>query len=97
MPIYRLEPIEDFVREQSWRHTLLSIPCWLEAADEDHARRRVALATAAFPADPDSVRQSPWLSPVLTMCIEETPQFPLEPSITVRVDGISQSWVPAES
>jgi len=26
MPIYRLEPIDDFLREQSWKHTLLNIP-----------------------------------------------------------------------
>ena len=92
MPVYRLEPIDDFLKEQSWRHTLLSIPCWVEAGDEDQARLHVALLTAIHPTDPESVRHSPWLSPVLTMCIEEAPQFALEPPITVRVDGVLQSW-----
>lgn len=97
MPVYRLEPIDDFLREQSWQHSLLNIPCWVEAANEDHARRHVAVLAATRPTDPECARQSPWLSPVLTMCIEEIPLFPLEPEITVRVDGVSRSWSPEKA
>jgi hypothetical protein len=92
MPIYRLEPIEDFVREQSWQHTLLKVTCWIEAANEDEARHAVARATASVPADPVRIYESPWLTPVLTMCIEETADIQMEPGITVRVNGMSQAW-----
>lgn len=94
MPIYRLEPIDDFMKEQSWQHTLLNVPCWVEAADENQARHVVAKAAASRPSDPENVIQSPWLSPVLTMCMEEKQPFQMEPAITVRVDGMPQSWAP---
>jgi hypothetical protein len=92
MPIYRLEPIEDFLREQSWRHSVLKTTCWVRALNEDHARLRIAKAAAATPANPADILESPWLSPVLTMCIEENPSFHMEPEITVRVDGVAQAW-----
>jgi hypothetical protein len=88
MPIYRIEPIEDFLREQSWRHSLLKTICWVKAADEDQARLAVARATASS-AD---IVESPWLSPVLTMCIEEAPTFHMEPELAVNVDGVAQAW-----
>jgi hypothetical protein len=92
MPIYRLEPIEDFIWEQSWQHTLLKTTCWVRALNEDGARHAVARATASAPADPVNIVESPWLSPVLTMCMEESPDFQMEPEITVRVNGVSQAW-----
>ena len=88
MPIYRLEPIEDFLREQSWRHSLLKVTCWVKAPGEDEARLAIATATAR-PAD---IMESPWLSPVLTMCIEEGPAFQMEPELAVSVDGVAQAW-----
>ena len=97
MPIYRLEPIEDFLREQSWRHSLLKAVCWVKAPDEDRARFAIAQAAAAMAASPADVMESPWLSPVLTMCIEETADFQMEPEIAVRVDGVVQAWaIPPE-
>jgi hypothetical protein len=92
MPIYRLEPIEDFLWEQSWRHSLLKAICWVKAPDEDHARLTLASATAKAVATPSDLMESPWLSPVLTMCIEEHPEFRMEPEIAVRVDGVTQAW-----
>lgn len=92
MPIFRLEPIEDFLREQSWRHSLLKATCWVKAPNEDQARLAVATATAAASGKPADILESPWLSPVLTMCIEESPAFEMEPEITVRVDGVAQAW-----
>jgi hypothetical protein len=92
MPIYRLEPIEDFLREQSWRHSLLKAVCWVKAPDEDHARLVMASATAKAEASPGDLMESPWLSPVLTMCIEESPEFHMEPEIAVRVDGVAKAW-----
>jgi hypothetical protein len=92
MPIYRLEPIDDFLREQSWQHSLLKTTCWVKAADEDGARHVVAAAAAALPSDPKSRAESPWLSPVLTMCIEEAVGFEMEPELAVRVDGVAQAW-----
>jgi hypothetical protein len=92
MPIYRLEPIEDFLQEQSWRHSLLKAICWVKAGNEDRARRAIAQATAKAAANPDDLMESPWLSPVLTMCIEERPDFQMEPEIAVRVDGVAQAW-----
>jgi|GEM_PF-3767462 len=88
MPIYRLEPIEDFLREQSWRHSLLKTICWVKASGEDQARLAVARATASS-AD---VMESPWLSPVLTMCMEEDPTFQMEPELAISVDGVAQAW-----
>jgi hypothetical protein len=92
MPIYRLEPIEDFLREQSWRHSLLKAICWVKAPDEDRARLAVASAAARAEASPSDLMESPWLTPVLTICIEEAPEFHMEPEIAVRVDGIAQAW-----
>ena|SRR5262245_20007083 len=96
MPIYRLEPIEDFLREQSWRLSSLKAICWVKAPDEDRARFAVANATAKAAADPGDIMQSPWLSPVLTMCTEESPEFQMEPEIAIRVDGVAKAWVPPE-
>lgn len=92
MPIYRLEPIEDFFGEQSWRHSLLKAICWVKAADEDRGRYAVAQATAKAADNPNDLMESPWLSPVLTMCIEERPDFHMEPEIAVRVNGVAQAW-----
>lgn len=92
MPIYRLEPIEDFLREQSWRHSLLKAICWVRAPDEDRARLAIASATARAAASPNDLMESPWLTPVLTMCIEEGPEFHMEPEIAVGVDGVAQAW-----
>lgn len=92
MPIYRLEPIEDFLWEQSWRHSLLKATCWVRAPDEDRARLAIASATAKAEASPADLMESPWLSPVLTMCMEERPEFRMEPEIAVRVDGVTQAW-----
>jgi hypothetical protein len=92
MPIYRLEPIEDFLGEQSWRHSLLQAVCWVKAPDEDHARLVMASATAKAEATPGDLMESPWLSPVLTMCLEESPEFRMEPEIAVRVDGVTKAW-----
>jgi hypothetical protein len=92
MPIYRLEPIEDFLKEQSWRHSLLKAVCWVKAPHEDGARLAIAAATAKAAARPDDLMESPWLSPVLTMCIEERPEFRMEPDIAVIVDGVTQAW-----
>jgi hypothetical protein len=53
MPIYRFEPIEDFLKEQSWRHSLLKAICWVKAPDERRARLVMASATArAGPVQP---------------------------------------------
>lgn len=92
MPIYRLEPIDDFEREQSWRHSVLKTTCWVKAPDEDEARRMAAIATLISSVDHAFLPESPWLSPVLTMCIEEAPDFAMEPEIAISVDGISQAW-----
>jgi hypothetical protein len=92
MPIYRIEPIEDFLWEKSWRHSLLKAVCWVKAPDEDRARLTVASATASASATPDDLMESPWLSPVLAMCIEEHPDFRMEPEIAVRVDGVTKAW-----
>jgi hypothetical protein len=97
MPIYRLEPIEDFLFEQSWRHSLLKTICWVKAPNENEARLAMVMAAAKPPADPASIMDSPWLSPVLVTCIEEGPEFQMEPEIAVSVDGIAQAWTaPAE-
>lgn len=92
MPIYRLEPIEDFLWEQSWRNSLLKAICWVKAPDENQARLTLATATAKPPADPTGTRESPWLSPILTMCIEENDSFHMEPQIAVNIDGVAQAW-----
>jgi hypothetical protein len=92
MPIYRLEPIEDFLKEQSWRHSLLKAICWVKAPNEDRARLAIASATAKAAASPADLMESPWLSPVLTMCIEESVEFQMEPEIAVRVDGVALAW-----
>jgi hypothetical protein len=96
MPIYRFEPIEDFLKEQSWRHSLLKAICWVKAPDERRARLVMASATARAEASPADLMESPWLSPVLTMCIEEGPEFQMEPEIAIRVDGIAKAWAPPE-
>lgn len=88
MPIYRLEPIEDFLKEQSWRHSFLKTICWVRAQGEDEARLAVATATA----DAADILESPWLSPVLTMCMEENAGFHLEPEMAISVDGVAQAW-----
>jgi hypothetical protein len=92
MPIYRLEPIEDFLWEQSWQHSLVKATCWARAADEDRARLAVATAMATVAANPTDILESPWLSPVLAMCIEESSEFRMEPEIAVDVDGVAQAW-----
>ena len=98
MPIYRLEPIEDFLREQSWRHSLLKAVCWVKAPDEDHARLVMASATAKAEASPGDLMESPWLSPVLTMCIEDSSAVQVEPEIAISVIGVAQAWtVPADA
>jgi hypothetical protein len=92
MPIYRLEPIEDFMSEQSWRHSLVKASCWARAPDENQARLAIATMMATSPAEPADIMESPWLSPVLTMCIEESPAFQMEPEDAVNVNGIAQAW-----
>jgi hypothetical protein len=74
MPIYRLEPIEHFFGEESWRHSLLKAICRVKAADEDSARNAVAQARAKTVDNPNDLMESPWLSPLLAMCIEERAQ-----------------------
>ena len=92
MPIYRLEPIEDFLWEKSWRHSLVKATCWVKAPDEDQARLAVVTAVAAARGSPADVVESPWLSPVLAMCIEEGPGFQMEPEFAVHVNGVAQAW-----
>ena len=92
MPIYRLEPIEDFLWEQSWRHSLVKMICWVKAPDEDQARLIIATVMASTPDSPAGILESPWLSPVLAMCIEEGPGFHMEPEVAVHVDGVAQPW-----
>lgn len=92
MPIYRLEPIEDFLSEKTWLESSVKAICWVKASDEDQARRALATATASAVAHAATVTESPWLSPVLTMCIEEHPGFTMEPEIAVSVDGVAQAW-----
>jgi hypothetical protein len=92
MPIYRLEPIDDFLKEQSWQNTLLKVTCWVKAADEDQARQAVAAATAMPQSDAASRAESPWLSPVLTMCIEEAAGFRMEPDLAIHVNGTARAW-----
>ena len=41
MPIYRLEPIDDFLREQSWKHTLLK---WMRAWQFYTEKRYIRIA-----------------------------------------------------
>lgn len=94
MPIYRLEPIEDFLWEKTWLESSVKAICWVKASNEDQARLSLATATAIATAGP--APDSPWLSAVLTMCIEEHPGFTMEPEIAVSVDGVAQAWtVPA--
>jgi hypothetical protein len=92
MPTYRLEPIEDFLLEQSWQHSLLKATCWVKAPDEVRARLVLAAATVAIPADPRRIMESPWLSPVLTMCIEDSPAVHVEPEFAISVIGVAQAW-----
>ena len=92
MPIYRLEPIDDFLREQSWRHSLVKATCWAKAPNEERARLAIATAMATIPGNPTDIVESPWLSPVLTMCIEEAPGFHMEPEVATSVDGVAQAW-----
>lgn len=97
MPIYRLEPIDDFLWEKTWQRSLVQATCWVKAPGETEARLLIATATARVAASPVEVVESPWLSPVLTMCFEEAPGFAMEPEIAVSVDGVAQAWtVPAE-
>lgn len=92
MPIYRLEPIEDFLWEKTWLESSVKAICWVKASDEDQARRVLATATATALAHVAFVTESPWLSPVLAMCIEEHPGFTMEPEIAISVDGVAQAW-----
>jgi hypothetical protein len=68
----------------------------VKAPDEDRARFAIAQAAAGTAASPADVMESPWLSPVLTMCIEERADFQMEPEIAVKVDGVAQAWAPPE-
>ena len=92
MPIYRLEPIEDFLWEKTWLQSSVKAICWVKASDEDQARLALATATAIASASAIPVTESPWLSPVLTMCLEEPPGFTMEPEIAISVDGGAQAW-----
>jgi hypothetical protein len=97
MPTYRLEPIEDFLREQSWQYSLLKAACWVKAPDEVRARLALAAATVV-PAESVGIMESPWLSPVLTMCIEDSSAVQVEPEIAISVIGVAQAWtVPADA
>jgi len=71
VPIYKLEPIEGTERHADWwASTLAPTLVWVRAANPDHARHRMHLATTTFPPDQKNVC-APWTNVALIKCIED--------------------------
>jgi hypothetical protein len=74
MPVFHLQPRDAVTSDPSWESSSLKEGCWIDAGNEDDARRQVASATfsrCTVKQAEDEVR-SPWTQPRLTKCKADT-------------------------
>jgi hypothetical protein len=94
MPVFRLDPVIDWLDDPSWAASKLKEACWIIARDEADARQQlqgIALKMVDVVLG-KKILYSPWLSVRLTQCAEDaSPPVSMKEGIVRTISGKTYS------